>query len=213
MPMRPTKKLVDLDTADADGVAASQTPAGAGALTLNGALGTTLDYARILLITTVADESGKTLVFVGTDADGNVITEAVTGPNNTTAVTTKYYKTITSITASGAFTGNVTVGTRGTTLVAASNAIPLDFGDDTASRAVITVTGTINVTVQETFDPILADGTANAVWFAISGLTSKTANTVDAASRGATAVRVIVNSYSTGADVTLNLIPNQISMK
>lgn len=208
MSMRRNDQLNDLDAASATGIAQAQTPASATTLTLNGALGTTLDIARLLLITTVSNESAKTLTFVGTDAEGNTITEVVTGPNATTAVTTKYYKTITSITTSAAFTGNVSIGTRGTTAVGAGKTIPLDFCDDTAARVVITVTGTINVTVQETFSNILADGTANAIWFPITGLTSKTANTVDAAQRGATGVRVLVNTYSTGADVTLTVIPN-----
>lgn len=100
---------------DADGIAQSQTPAGAGNLTLNGALVTggvgVLDIARRVLVTTVADESGKTLTITGTNRYGDSISEVMTGPNATTAYTELDFKTVTQVAVSAAFTGAVTVGT------------------------------------------------------------------------------------------------------
>lgn len=194
---RPYSKTYTPADVDDDGIAQNQTPGAAGALTLNGALGTTLDYARILVITTASNESAKTLTFLGTDANGSVITEVVTGPNATTANTTKAYKTVTSITVSAAFTGNVKVGTTSAVYGAAyqtNNRQPdfqLGFGCD--------ISGTINYTIQHAFEAIQTSGTASLSWFPHSAAASKTADYSDSYLFPITATRVVINSYSSGA--------------
>lgn len=193
---------IDLDNASANGIAQSQTPS--TSFTLNGSLGTTLDYARIILFTSAGNESGKNITVNGTDADGNTITETITGPN-TTAVTTKYFKTITSITVSSAFGGACTVGTRGTTLSAVSKTIPVDSKDQFAPVIAVDVTGTINYTVQETFNNILKDGTSSATFTSVTALTSQTTDLSTHLTRGATGVRIIINSYSSGAELQMRI--------
>lgn len=190
---------IDLDNVDADGVCKSQTPSAGGALTLNGDLGTTLDYARILVLTTADDETGRTFTFTGTDADGNTISEAVTGVNNSTAVTTKFYKTISSIVVDAATAAAITVGTVATTLSAADKTRPLNWRASRAPQYIVNVTGTINYTIQETFDS-LSDSSA-LVWLPLAAHAGKTADTNAAGTPGAKAMRVIVNSYSSGAEL------------
>ncbi len=184
---------------DVDGIAQAQTPAGAAALTLNGDLGTTLDYARILVITTVSNESAKTLTFVGKDADSQTITEVVTGPNATTGNTTKAYKVITSITASGAFTGTVTVGT---TSALWGPTFPLPRASNFNTRFSAYKTGTINYDIQETYGDVQAsDGAASVLWTS-NAAAGKTANYEGTVYR-ASAMRVLINSYSSGATLKL----------
>jgi len=102
------------NTFDVDGILASSTPAAAGALTLDGALVTngiaTLSSQRKILIYSDGDESGDTYAVVGQDAAGVAVTESITGPNATTVYSTSTFKTISSITISGAATGNVSIG-------------------------------------------------------------------------------------------------------
>ncbi len=142
-----------LATADADGIAQSQTPAGAGALTLNGALVVAgvavLDIQRKVLVTTVSDEHTKTLVIAGTNASGSIISETMTGPNATTGQSVLDYKTVTSVTVSAAFTGAVTVGTNG---VAASPWVRFDEWAPSPTSIQVDVSGTANYTVQQTLD-------------------------------------------------------------
>lgn len=201
--MRPNVIDVDLVDVDADGIATSQTPLAAGNLTLDGALTSggvfTADVPRIILITAVGNESGRTFTVTGTDQNGASQTEAITGPNATTAASTKYWKTVTQIAVDDATANAVTVGTVATTAVASTHTYPLDYLSPYAANIHVDVTGTINFTVQETFVDVLG-GTA-PVWSSITALASKTADTTSTASVGATAVRLIVNSYSSGAEL------------
>lgn len=62
----------------------------------------------------------------------------------------------------------------------------------------ITVTGTVNFTVQYTLDDIQADGwtASTGVWWAISALTSQSASIASILTSPATAVRLVQNSGS-----------------
>jgi hypothetical protein len=55
--------------------------------------------------------------------------------------------------------------------------------------------------VQQTFANVLA-GEA-AVWTDITALASKTADTTSTAAVGATAIRLLINSYSSGAELQM----------
>ena len=60
------------------------------------------------------DESEKTFTIVGTDMSGNAQTEVISGPGSSaTAIGSKTFKTITSITPSANTTGSVTLGFSG----------------------------------------------------------------------------------------------------
>lgn len=142
-----------LAAASANAIALAQTPGGTGVFTLNGALVSggvaTLDKPRRVLVTTAADESAKTITIVGTDWNGNRISETMTGPNATTGYTNYDFATVTSITMSAAAAGNITVGTNG---IASSRPIRLDPWADAQVALAINVTGTVNYTVQQTLD-------------------------------------------------------------
>lgn len=116
--MRPVTVTVGpLVAANATNIRTASGVGGAGALVLNGTTVSggvaTLDKARRVLITSVGNDSGITFTITGTDINGNVQSEVLTGPNATTAQSVLSYKTVTSIVASGASAGNVSVGTSG----------------------------------------------------------------------------------------------------
>ena len=99
---------------DDDGIAELQTIASATTMTLDGALVSggiaTMAEAQIITIDSVGNDSGITFAVAGTDADGATHTETVTGGNAGAVTTTAYFKTVISITTSGATADDVKVG-------------------------------------------------------------------------------------------------------
>lgn len=113
-------------TLQVNNVAASQTPGGAGAVTLTAgtgvtsstslpfAMGTTvlvLDVPRNLAYVSGSDISNRTFTASGWDVYGQPMTITTTGPNATTVFSTKAIKYISGITISGAAAGAITIGT------------------------------------------------------------------------------------------------------
>lgn len=152
--MQPIVKIVGpLAAAVANSICLSQTPLAAGALVENGALVSggvaTIAVPARITITAAADESSKTFTITGTDHSGNVITEAITGPNTTTATSVLTYKTVTSVTISAASAGAITVGNSQS---GSSPAIALDPWAFPQVAIQCSVTGSVNYTVQQTLD-------------------------------------------------------------
>ena len=165
-----------IQATDTDGIAQSQNPAGAGDLTLNGVLVSggvaTLSAAHILTLACTSNETGETWTVYGTDADGNSISEAVAGVNNTSTNTTKYFKTVTQITVTAAATG-MTVGHTSTN-GCVSQSIKLSpprHGKKVSWQVNIPTGGTATYTVQHTLMQ-----TPGAVWNSNASYTGLTAN-------------------------------------
>ena len=208
--MRPITISMAPSATDADGICASQTPSGASNLTINGVLASggvaTLGAVSAVTITGGSDESGKTFTVYGTDHYGLAISESITGPNATTVVSTKSYKTITQIAVSAATTGAITVGVNGTGI---SRAIPLDIHNQAGFfvNMGIDVTGTIDLTVQHTFDDPFTSTFNNyaATWLDHPDLIGVTADQDGFYEQPVRAVRVVVNSSASGS-ATLTLV-------
>lgn len=83
--------------------------AAAGALALIAAA-LTLDVPRNLILTSAGNDSGITFTVLGKDEYGVVMSEVITGANIGVAAGKKAFKTITSISASAAAAGTVSVG-------------------------------------------------------------------------------------------------------
>ena len=153
--MRPIATQVGPLTAlSANGIALSQSLAGAGALTLNGAYATggvaTLPQPRRAGITSAGNDTGITWTIVGTDRTGNPISETLAGAGiGLTAQSVLDYLTVTSITSSGATASTVTAGTTG---VASSAWIRLDDWALPQTAIQCDASGTVNYTVQSTLD-------------------------------------------------------------
>jgi hypothetical protein len=146
--MRPIIASVGpLAAASANNISLSQTPAGAGALTLNGSLISggvaTLDNPRRVLITTA--DTTHAFTVTGATPTGAAISEVV-GPIATgTAYTAQDFKTVTSVTINGGATAAVTVGTNG---VASTPWVRLDEWANPHTSIQCNVAGTVNYTVQ-----------------------------------------------------------------
>jgi len=203
-----TKIDIDLADVDADGIAESQSLVGAGSLTLDGVLVAgglaTLDYARQISVTSAGNDSGITFTVTGTDYNDKALAETITGGNVAAVETTGYFKTVTDIAGSGATASTVTAGTVDE---ASSQIVPLN-GDYSSTAAVLAVdvTGTINYTTQQTFDDLQGAvlSSQSAKWFDVDA--SKTADLISVSTIGATGVRLIVNSYSSGAELQLHVV-------
>jgi len=207
-------KKYDIDPADldSDGICENQTTPGAANLILNGALcdaGTALQFDIAdgysngiggvkLLFDSAGDISTVVFTITGKDQDGVSITETVTGVTTTAVSTGKYYSQVTQIAASAQVTSNVFVGT--VTGELASRTFPINkYSDIACSVAVSALAGTCQFDVQETFDDILQGGSENAAWFNI--LSNQSADVASVATRGATAVRLIFDSYTNAAEL------------
>ena len=111
-----------VDATDPNGLSTVATIGSATTLTLNGALiadsvyTTGTNIGQIITILSAADDTGVTFTTVGTDANGDALTEVITGVNAATASSTSYFQTVTSITTDGATTGNVSAGVLGAIL-------------------------------------------------------------------------------------------------
>ena len=209
--MRPiTVSVGPLTAASAYAIALSQTPAGAGALTLNGALASggvaTLPQTRRVGITSAGNDTGITFTIAGTTFAGAAATEVLTGASGGVAQSVLDYATVTSIVASGAAAGAITVGT---TAVASSSWIRMDAWDLSQTALQINVTGTVNYTVQSTLDdpnsPTDAVA-ASAVTWVNSSDTNVVAATNTQQSNFAYApsfVRLLLNSGAGSAKMTL----------
>lgn len=137
----------------ANGIAQSQTPGGAGALTLNGAfvsggIATLTPPSRVSFAST-SDISNRTITVIGTDGNGNTQSEVVTGPNNSTVATSKSFATVTSEVISGSAAGAITSGTNG---VSSTPWYPGDYKHGTVVLVYVELSlgAVLNYTVEST---------------------------------------------------------------
>jgi hypothetical protein len=130
---------------DADGIANDATGAATSITLASSSAGDGL--AHQISFASSANLSGITFTITGTDADGVSQTEDVTGPNNDTVESTKYFLTWTSITKSATLGANTL--DIGWVDEFVTPTIPLNWrAPDKTIR--IDRTGTINYTAQQT---------------------------------------------------------------
>lgn len=152
----------------------------------------------------VTDHSAKTASLVGTDADGKAQTETMSLPaGSATTTSTKYWKTLTSITPSatiGADTMDI-----GWNDVCVGPSIPLDVKANAFSVSLaVNLTGTISVTVQHTLQDIYV--TTAPVWFNHATIAAKTTDTDGNYAFPVSATRLSINSLTAGATVKFSVI-------
>ncbi len=101
--------------ADSDSIIANRNPSSAGPIQLNGVLKDSTSLNSIITIKNRDndDNTAFKLTVIGTDPDGNVITDEITGVNgdNATNTGTKVFKTVTEVRVDGDH-GEVDVGTK-----------------------------------------------------------------------------------------------------
>ena len=194
--MRPIQQIRQLDAADPNGIFLDQNPAAGVALTLNGAFVTAgvaqLDVQRVVELESAADMSGITFEVVGTDEQNRPITETIVGPNAGTSATLLDFFTVTSITPSGTIAMDVEGGTSG---VGGSIPIPVDKNvTPTSIGLALVITGTVNVTVQHTFDSPWNGASTILTWFDHPTLAGETADADGNLAFPPQAVRLLTNS-------------------
>jgi len=212
----PRPKEIDIDPADVDvdGIVAAETLLAAGNFTIGGALASggsvTFDYPRQLVQDCTGNEAGRTWTITGTDEDGVAQTESLSGLNATTGENAAgvYWSSITQIASDDATANDVAFGTVDEVQ---TKTYPLDFYANEAATISVDVTGTIDYTVQETFNPVLdlSSPANNATWVDITAFADKTADVTSTATRNATAVRLTVNSYTNGAEIQMRIIQSR----
>jgi len=154
------------------------------------------------------DHSDKTALLTGTDENGVAQTETVTLPTGSATVeSTKYFKTLTSIVPSatiGADTMDI-----GYVDEISTNWFQLDHAKKRKTVAFnIIIAGTINYTVQQTLQNIQTTGRDSVNWLnhddtsLVSATTSQNGNYDFTPS----AMRIIINSYSSGATLQVSII-------
>lgn len=199
----PRVKTIDIDVADANLTGFASNVTGASFTITTTATSDGLAHQVSVRNDTATDHSGKTIDLVGTDADGNAQTETITAPGSSATVeSSKYFKTLTSATPSatiGADTFDI-----GWVDEVVSQTIPLNRHADTGALVQLDITGTIDVTVQVTAKPFTGyTNQESLAWMATgtAGLVSETADAIGTIEAHATACRIVVNSYSSGAEV------------
>lgn len=143
-----------LAAADDNGIALSQTTAGAANLTLNGALVSGgvayLSTPRRVAITSAGNDTGITFTVTGTTYGGHAVSETIPGVSGSASATTVDFLTVTQIRASGATSASgVIAGTNG---VAGSSWVRLDSWAFPQTAIQCNASGTVNYTVQVSMD-------------------------------------------------------------
>jgi hypothetical protein len=205
--MRPIQLLSTPAAADLIGFASNVTGA-TFTLTANDS-GDSLGHQVSIRNDTANSHAGKTITLVGTDPDGRALTEVVTGPGvSATVESAGYFLTLESATPSatiGADTFDI-----GWVDEFSTRTIPLNWrGADVALN--VTVSGTIDYTIQQTFDDIQSKTTA----FAFNNHSDTSLVTATTTLNGGyievpRATRAIVNSYSSGATLEYNIVQRDV---
>jgi hypothetical protein len=202
---------------DRDGIATSQHTTANTAMTLDGALssggsytaadGTNVKVGHLVGVYSSANIASDIFTIVGTDPDGLTLSETVTGVNNSTVFTTNYFYTVTSVkNDTTEASNNVEVGI-GSTL--ATQRVPIEpraSGWEVGLGAKIT--GAASVTAQLTMDDIF-DSTVTPVYIADTTFATKTATFYSKLGVLVSAVRLITNSYSSGATIGFHVLQNK----
>lgn len=163
------------------------------------------EMAHLVIITPSGSVSGNYTI-TGTDADGHAQTETLATSTTNPVTSAKFYKTVTSVLApSGIGAATVDIGWTDDVV---SQTIPLDWPVNPFSVGFnVDVSGTINFTVQHTFQNVLSVADpAQGTWMPDATVASKTADTDGSFTTPVMAVRLLINSLSSGATISLTVI-------
>ena len=136
-----TEQITGARATDDDSLFTTGNPGSAGNISLNGSLNGVNNLNAAVTIFSSADESKNIFTVTGTNSEGTIITEKITGKTaNNTAVGTTKFKTITSITTSVTASGNIKIGTVANTAVGSTK-----FTTITSITASANSSGNINI--------------------------------------------------------------------
>lgn len=183
----------------------AQTFNSTGAATAPTTTATTDGLAHLVTFTAPvqATLAGITFTIIGTDANGMALTETgITGPaSGATVTSTKHFKTITTITPSA--TMGALVVSVGIAAESIFPMIPLEWRSVAAAAITVKVTGTINFTLYETYANPFNNQVEDCPWVSVTALAAKAATTSSTVTVGDQAVRLMTNTVTNGATLTL----------
>lgn len=199
---------------DRDGISVAQKTVTGVAFAITGALASGGTYTagdgyrckvgHLIGVYSSANIASKQFLVTGTDPDGLAVSEVVTGINNSTVFTTKYFYTVTSIIPDTTDAVNdVEVGI-GTTFATQRVAITNKTNGGRIGMGVEGY-GTFNVTAQLTMTD-LNDVDETPQYVADTSFAAKTAPYFQDLGVLCTAVRLIANSYSSGMTTIFHVI-------
>lgn len=201
--MRPFRKTYGpYAAASANNIALSQTPSGAGNLTLNGSAASggvaTLDTERNIIITSAANDSSRVFTVRGRDSDNRYIVEKIPGANVGVAKSQRNYRYVDSIAVDAGTAGAVTVGTIATN---SSDWIPMNRQDPDFEASIgvqLSSGASMTYQIQHTFDDI-QNADVVPVAFDHEFMTAKTANDDGNYAFPVSAVRLNITAYTSGS--------------
>jgi hypothetical protein len=170
---------------------------------------TTDSLGHLATITSAANLSAITFTLTGTDADGKAQTEAILGPNITTVTGTKFWKTITSISASSTLGANT--ADFGISAISVSKTVPVSYLQRSFNVThMVEITGTINYDVEYTEQDIWNRQPSTLVWFNHATIVNKTTSFDGVTTSPVQAVRLAINSLTGGATISYTILQGHL---
>jgi hypothetical protein len=158
--------------------------------------------ARQVTITSAGNDSVNTFVVTGLDANGDAVSETITGPNTATVTTSAYFSSVTSVTISGNAVAAITVGMTNT---ASSRWVRFDDFAPSNISLQCSVSGSATYTVQSTLDdpndPFRPVAAGSVVWVSTSDTNVVAATTTQQSNFlfAPRYARIILTTTSTGS--------------
>lgn len=214
---RPQYFDIDPPDVDPDGIAENQTTGGAADLTLDGALCDLGTAGRFdigdsysdgiggvrIAIDSAGDVSSVNFLVTGKDENGKAATETITGVTTTAVESTTYWSQITSIAADAEVTSNVFVGPVDEVI---TKAYYVNWRNrEPATVSVYGLSGTIQYDIDQSFND-MSELPSSFSWLPVQANAS--ANVVDSLDLHARFVRLVVDSYSSGAELQFAVLQN-----
>lgn len=179
----------------------------------------TSGVAFVLTATTAADSLAHKVIITpsgsvtgnysitGTDADGRTQTETLATDTTNAVTSAKYYKTLTSILAPSGI-GAETVDIGWTDDIVTPTILLNHKQADFKVRFNVIITGTIDYSVQQTLSEIRSGDSAYSTWNWLShgSVVAKTTSQEGYFAVPVTAMRVLINSLTTGATFKILLV-------
>lgn len=192
---------------DTNGFASAVTGTSGVAFTLDEATTPGDGMAHLVIITPSGSVSGNYTI-AGTDAEGRTQSETLATDTVNAVTSVKYYKTLTSVLApSGIGAETVDIGWTDDII---SPMVVTNWRQNPFSISVgVDISGTINYDVQHTFDDIFNVAASAVSWFDHSSIAAKTADADGNYAFPVRAIRLLLNSLTTGATIELFVLQGE----
>jgi hypothetical protein len=199
--MRPVRKTFTLAALDADGYVASanvNSVAVGAAYTIRSAATHPGDgCSHPVTVYSAGDITGTVFTVTGTDAEGRSISENITGLNNNTATSTKYYADVTSVVRYSGATGAVAF-TVGYTALAHTPIFPTSHVGTVGPTLGVVIGGTVTYSGMQANGDVFSLPSNTLYFVAITGMAAVTADAYVTSVAGTTGLRVHVASHTSG---------------